>query len=435
MNRRRYAEYKDSGSEWFGLVPNHWQISRIKNVACLQLSNVDKHSVEGQKSVSLCNYMDAYRNEKITGGLSFMQATASDEQIRRLSVKRGDVLLTKDSETTDDIGVPALVTEEVSRLVCGYHLALLRPREALIDGTFLLRWLQSSVTKARFAVDAVGMTRYGLGKQEISGAPVLVPPIAEQQAIAAFLDREAAKIDALIAKQQRLVELLQEKRKASISQAVTIGLDPHVQTKDSGDERLGRIPAHWVSSKVKHYCDFLDGARVPLNAEERGIRQGDYPYYGASGIIDHIDDFIFSEDLVLVAEDGANLLNRSTPLAFIARGNYWVNNHAHILRPQDGLLRYWAERIEVIDVTPVVSGSAQPKLTAEALASLPIAVPPTMRERLAIQEFIQEFTPRIDSLIEKSQRAIDLLEERRASLISAAVTGKIDLRAAVGGAV
>ncbi len=165
-----------------------------------------------------------------------------------------------------------------------------------------------------------------------------------------------------------------------------------------------------------------------MKTEDRGKRPGDYPYYGASGIIDFIDDYIFSEDLVLVSEDGANLLLRSTPIAFVARGQYWVNNHAHILRPRDGLVEYWAELIEHIDVTVSVTGSAQPKLTAEALGAITIATPPDAAERRAIADYIATISTELDSLISESRSVIDLLRERRSALISAAVTGQLDLR-------
>jgi type I restriction enzyme, S subunit len=188
------------------------------------------------------------------------------------------------------------------------------------------------------------------------------------------------------------------------------------------------VPAHWEVGRVKHYCDFLDGKRVPLNAEERGARQGEYPYYGASGIIDHVDDFIFDEGLVLVAEDGANLLNRATPLAFVSRGRYWVNNHAHILRPTDRQLGFWAARIEAEDVAPIVSGSAQPKLTIDALANLPVAVPVSTGERASISTFVEQTQVLFDKPMEKSRHVIALLREHRSALISAVVTGKIDVR-------
>jgi len=255
-----------------------------------------------------------------------------------------------------------------------------------------------------------------------------LPPLEEQQTIAAFLDRETGKIDALIAEQQRLVELLAEKRQAMISHAVTKGLNPSAPMKDSGIEWLGEVPEHWEVGAIKRFFISLDGRRVPLSAEVRCDRGGEYPYYGASGIIDWIDEYIFDQDLVLVSEDGANLLNRSTPIAFVASGKYWVNNHAHILKPLDQALYYWAERIEAIDLTPVVTGAAQPKLTIDALANLPIAVPPSADERMEIQMFINYEAEKFDTLTAEANRAIELLQERRSALISAAVTGKIDVR-------
>ena len=145
--------------------------------------------------------------------------------------------------------------------------------------------------------------------------------------------------------------------------------------------------------------------------------------------IDWIDEFIFGGGFwSWCPKTSANLVNRSTPIAFVATGKYWVNNHAHILRPPDNNLAFWAERIESIDLFPFVTGSAQPKLTAEALNNLMIAVPRSYAERAAIQEHFVALSKSLDALIAEAQRAIDLLQERRTALISAAVTGKIDVR-------
>ena len=200
--------------------------------------------------------------------------------------------------------------------------------------------------------------------------------------------------------------------------------------KDSGVEWLGEVPEHWVIGKVKYVTENLDKKRIPLSAEERGHQQGEYPYYGASGIIDHIDDYIFDEDHILFGEDGANLLIRSTPLAFIATGKYWVNNHAHILKPLDGLNEFWVMCLENVDITPFVSGSAQPKLTAESLGNIKLPFPPNKCERESIATFLDKETAKIDTLIEKATAFANLLKERRTALISAAVTGKIDVRKA-----
>ena len=192
--------------------------------------------------------------------------------------------------------------------------------------------------------------------------------------------------------------------------------------KDSGIESTPEIPNHWIAGKVKYVTESLNSVRVPLSSEERGSKKGEYPYYGASGIIDYVDDYLFDEETILFGEDGANLISRSTPLAFLANGKYWVNNHAHILRTKDGVNDYWVMCFENMDVTAFISGSAQPKLTAEALGDLKIVYPPTIAERKEIANFLDHETAQIDTLIEKQQTLIQLLKEKRQAVISHAVT-------------
>ncbi len=249
-----------------------------------------------------------------------------------------------------------------------------------------------------------------------------------QEAIADFLDDETMASDSLIADYEQLVALLEEKRLTIITQAVTKGLDLSVPMKQSGIEHVGLVPENWLVLPVKRALRFLDFRRVPLSAEERGLRQGHYPYYGASGIIDYIDDYIFDESLVLVAEDGANLVNRSTPVAFSASGKYWVNNHAHILKPYEGQeIAYWAARLEVEDMTPLITGSAQPKLTAEALGQLKISMPVNPNERKAINDYVLAISSKYEERMLEVRQTIEFVQERKTALITAAVTGQIDV--------
>lgn len=192
--------------------------------------------------------------------------------------------------------------------------------------------------------------------------------------------------------------------------------------KNSEVDWLKVIPSHWMKRRVKHTFINLDYMRIPLSAEDRGRRQGEYPYYGASGIIDSINEYIFDEDTILFGEDGANLLAKSTPLAFVASGQYWVNNHAHILKPLDEIYSFWVNSLNNLDIRPVVSGSAQPKLTSEALGNLEIVYPPNIEERRKIANFLDHETAKIDTLIEKQQQLISLLQEKRQAVISHAVT-------------
>nr|WP_274522026.1 restriction endonuclease subunit S [Ectothiorhodospira lacustris] len=267
-----------------------------------------------------------------------------------------------------------------------------------------------------------------------------LPPLPEQTAIADFLDREMGRIDRLVAKKRQLIALLKEQRTALISRTVTrglpadaaleFGLEPHTRFKNSGIEWLGQVPEGWVVIPLRYAFLNQDYRRIPLAGIDRADMEKNYPYYGASGVIDYVEDYIFDEALILVAEDGANLLSRSTPLAFLATGKYWVNNHAHILKPLSGDIGYWVGVLQTFDYTPLITGAAQPKLTADRLGSIMLPKP-SAAEQTAIATYLDRETAKIDKLMEKVEAAIARLQEYRTALITAAVTGKIDVREAV----
>ena len=218
------VKMKDSRVEWLGEVPEHWEVKKLKFVATVQPSNVDKKSKENEKDVLLCNYTDVYYNEEITENLSLMKATASDAQIRKFTLKGGDTIITKDSEDPNDIAVPAYVPQDLEGVVCGYHLALLRPGKGTCGG-YLKRVMDTQYARSVFATRANGITRYGLGTYAISNFILPLPPLEEQNQITAFLDKETAKIDTLIEKCETAIELLKERRTALISAAVMGKID------------------------------------------------------------------------------------------------------------------------------------------------------------------------------------------------------------------
>lgn len=219
------AKLKPSGIEWLGEVPEHWRVMPLKAVAAVAFSGVDKLTEEGETPVLLCNYTDVYRNEQITSGLSFMKATASLNEIARFTLRKGDVLMTKDSETPNDIGVPAWVSEEITGVVCGYHLALLRPRPSIADGAFLYRALSSPRVANQFHVAATGVTRFGLAKRDIQNAMIVVPPVPEQGDIVKWLTSETAELDSAISGAKSEIDLMREYRDRLIVDVVTGQLD------------------------------------------------------------------------------------------------------------------------------------------------------------------------------------------------------------------
>lgn len=213
--------FRPSGVAWLGNVPAHWEVVRLRACADVRASNVDKHSRVGEKPVRLCNYLDVYHHESITGRMPFMSATASVEEIDRFHLAAGDVLITKDSEASDDIGVPAFVSNTAPDLICGYHVYILRPKERRVIGKYLCRLLQCVAIAYQIRVSAKGVTRYGLSLGDIKSVRIPLPPLAEQEAIVQHTDRLTREVEAAISAGQREIALLKEYRDGLISDMVT----------------------------------------------------------------------------------------------------------------------------------------------------------------------------------------------------------------------
>lgn len=216
---------KPSGIEWLGEVPEHWEVTLIKHVADVRFSGVDKHSHDNEIPVRLCNYTDVYKNDRITGDMDLMRATATAAEIARLTLKAGDVILTKDSETPDDIGVPAWVPEDLPGVVCAYHLGLLRPEPDRVLGEFLFRAIGSARTAQQFHILATGVTRFALGKHDVKNAVIALPPVEEQKTICRWITEECKPLDDAIARTEDEIKLIREYRDRLIADVVTGQVD------------------------------------------------------------------------------------------------------------------------------------------------------------------------------------------------------------------
>lgn len=216
---------KDSGIKGIGEIPKHWDVEKIKNISQVKPSNVNKKTKANEPHILLCNYTDVYNNEFITRDLDFMKATATHDQIRKLSLKVGDVIITKDSESADDIAVPAIVTENLENVVCGYHLAVIRPNSTIINPKFLFRSFESDRINKQFELGANGVTRFGLGSYPINNAYICYPPLNEQTEIVQYLDIETSRIAKATDKILKHVELLGEYKTSLIHNVVTGKID------------------------------------------------------------------------------------------------------------------------------------------------------------------------------------------------------------------
>jgi len=216
---------KKTGIQWFKKIPSHWEIRKLKQVASIIPSNVNKKSKEGESTVKLCNYSEVYNYREIKSTLDFMVASASDKQIKKLGLEKNDVVITKDSESWDDIAVPAYIGEEIKHLVCGYHLAILRPYSENLLGKYLYYVLSSHGISDQFHVKANGVTRFGLSIDDIQDSLIPLPPKEEQIEIINYLDSQTEVFDRAKESVEKSMEKLNEYRTALISAAVTGKID------------------------------------------------------------------------------------------------------------------------------------------------------------------------------------------------------------------
>ncbi len=216
---------KPSGFDWLGDIPEHWNIYTLKQMAIIRLSGVDKHSIDGEIYVRLCNYTDVYKHEKITSEIDFMSATATQVEISAYTIKVGDILITKDSESWEDIAVPALVAENIDGVLCGYHLALIRPKPEIVYSDYLYRSFTAPLLRHQFNLAATGVTRYGLSKHAIKNAIFPLPPIIEQERICHWLEKQLQPIKIMTEQAQREISIIREYRTRLIADVVTGNVD------------------------------------------------------------------------------------------------------------------------------------------------------------------------------------------------------------------
>ena len=433
--------------DWTDTLPDGWQVKPLRAVADSVVSNVDKLVSDDEIPVRLCNYTDVYHNEFIGPDLDLMHATASAQEIERFGLSVGDVLVTKDSESWEDIGVPALVVETSADIVCGYHLALLRPREKAIHGAFLFRCLQARPVQVQFWLAANGVTRFGLPKSGIRDARVPVPPLSRQRAIAECLDRETMPLDALVAAKQRLLTLLAEKRRAIITRAVTRGLDPRAPLRDSGIPWLGEIPAHWDVWKIGHLASVGNGS-TPRRDKAAYWTDGAIPWLNSSVVnqaeVTRAEQFVTAlavrECHLPAVNSGAVLIaitgqGKTRGQAVVLSMEATINQHLAFVQPDPSRMRPWFLRWALFAAYPFLrsisddAGGTKGALTCEDVGNLRVPVP-SPSEQAAILDHVAALTGRIDSLWAATEKTLSIIKERRAALIAAAVTGRLDVGSA-----
>lgn len=445
MSFPRYPAYKDSGVEWLGEVPGHWHVDRLKASIVSSRNGIWGDESKGDENDIPCVRVADFDRQKLRVQLSeptIRNVTAKERDGRTLN--KGDLLLEKSGGGENQpVGCVVLYDDE-RPAVCSNFVARVQLAPGMVSSFW--RYVHAAAYAVRLTTGSINQTSgiQNLDQDRYYNERAAFPTFEEQTAIATFLDHETAKIDALVTEQGRLIELLKEKRQAVISQAVTKGLDPSVPMKDSGVEWLGEVPAHWALRPLKSLAKFRSGGTPDKRTTE--YWDGDIPWASAKDLkvdqlldtIDHITQFALDDgaaalipaEAVVVVVRGM-ILARYFPVTTLKRPMA-INQDLKALLPSsevDAGYLAWLLRASEPETLNCLdeAGHGTKALRMENWGGMTVPVPPR-QEQAAISAALEAATGQLDSSFAELEQAISLLQERRTALISAAVTGQIDVR-------
>ncbi|QGQ97549.1 restriction endonuclease subunit S [Paenibacillus psychroresistens] len=445
FKNREAEELKNSGVEWNGGIPREWSSKKLKHISFCFPSNVDKKTKLGEIPIKLCNYTDVYYHKYITANIEFMNATATSAQIIRFSLKSGDILLTKDSESPSDIGVASYVIDNITDLVCGYHITIVKVFEQY-NSLYYYYYLLSTGVKNYFETVANGITRYGIGVDGFNNTPVIIPSEGQQQKIANFLYIKTAQFDSIISKKEQLIQKLEEAKKSMISEVITgkvkivdgemVKRQPE-EMKDSGVEWLGMIPKDWEITRIKNLFSLrnernkksMDSVQILSLYTALGVKRQEEIENKTGNIVRTVFDYkiVHPNDIVvniILAWMGAIGMSRDrgviSPAYDIYKPNRFVNSnyYNHLFRTS----KFTGECFKYGRGIMLMRW----RTYSDEFMSINCCKP-LLAEQEKISEFIDIKNNNIDSVIAKNKTQIQKLKQAKQSLISEAVTGKINL--------
>ena len=418
----------------------------LRHVAHVQVSNVDKKSIDGEQTVELCNYTDVYYQTEITRDLEFMRATATAQQIRNFGLRAGDVIITKDSETAADIGVAAYVPKTLPGVVCGYHLALIRPQPN-INSRFLFWAVQSDAVREQWAVSASGVTRFGLNYDAMRSTEIPLPPVEEQRRIANYLDDQTTRIDQTIQLRQQQMNLTEARLQAKVQEAVTGTAVPGERTGNALPW-VDSIPAGWGTPRISQVARMGTG-HTPSRSESAYWVDCKIPWLTTSDVHrfrhDEID-FIETTTVQisqLGVENSAAVVHPAGTVALsrTASAGFSIIMATDMATSQDFVtwtcgsqvnpeFLLWCLRAMRADMLGrLATGSTHKTIYFPDLMAIRMPLAPMEYQSHAVAG-IRAAADATRTARTSLNLAIQLLQERKRALITATVTGELDVSSA-----
>ena len=389
-------------------LPEGWEYPKIEDIFTILKGNgLSKNKIvkNGKNKCILYGELYTKYSEVIH---EIFSRTNEDNGVKS---KKGDILIPASTTTTGKDLANAVALNE-DNVLLGGDINIFRMKKNNIDNIFMAHYL-THIKKREIASLTQGSTIIHLYGKNMKHLHIHVPPLEEQKKIAEIL----SSVDQKIAFVDNQIEETEVLKKGLMQKLLTEGIG-HSEFKDS---EIGRIPVEWEITTINSSCKNFDGKRVPIKSEDRKEMKGEYPYYGAQGIIDYVNNYIFEGLYLLVAEDGENVRGQKYNIAFVVEGKFWVNNHAHILQPNPELnINFIANILNHIDITKYVTGTGQPKLNKAQLQSIKIPLPP-LEEQKQIAEILSIADEKLDNLKAKKKS----FEELKKGLMQKLLTGEV----------
>ena len=435
---------KDSGIPWIGEIPEDWVVRKLRNVGRFSASGIDKKIVEGEPLVHIINYVDIYKNpNKELRVQEYMIVSAPIEKCSEHQVNVGDMIFTPSSETIEDIGVSAVIMDELPNTAFSYHVLRFQPNN-VVDLKYRKYFTNNNYCLNYFSSCATGTIRKTISRDVFKECLVVLPPLAEQQRIAEFLDRKCAEVDEMITLQEQIIEELKAYKQSVITEAVTKGLNPVAPMRDSGIEWIGQIPEHWEVEPLKYNFNRRSERNNPIITTERlslSIDKGVTLYSEKTTNLDRFkEDFTqyqlaYPNDIVLncmnmiVGAVGmSKYLGCVSPVYYVIYpSKYKVDSeyYSYLLNTPTirGVYYSYGKGIYAIERGEGRVNTCRLKVSYNDFGRLNIPIPP-IEEQKNIVSHIKEKCADIDSLIQIKQSKIDSLKEYKKSIIYEYVTGK-----------
>ena len=406
------TSYKESRADWLGVIPQEWSTCLLKYIFSIEkrIAGTVGHTVLSVTQSGIKPKDMSAQGQFAQDYSKYQLVYPGDFAMNHMDLLTGWVDISAyEGVTSRDYRV--CVNTDESRYVSEYY-------------KYIFQYCYTNRVFYGMGQGVSGFGRWRLPANMFLNFRLPVPPYKEQIVISEYLKKKTAQIDALISEAKASIDEYKQWKASIIHEAITKGIDPDVGMVDSGIRWIGMIPNHWKITRIKNETINLDSLREPISAENRENRLGLYDYYGASGVIDKIDDYNVDDTVLLIGEDGANLKMRNLPLVYRASGRFWVNNHAHILKVNDeNNYGYVAYLLEAGDYTEYITGAAQPKLSQFNLMRFPIPIAPRV-EQDAIEAYLDNKIGEIDALIKEKEALISDLDMYKRALIFELVTGK-----------